>query len=130
MIHFHPFQNVYFNSILRGNLEWTSNQFDMDYWGLSYRKGFEFIVSHDPNDTIPVYVENDTGRMNALMLPLPDRKRLKFVKKPEEAAYYITIYRWQRNALSYQNEIYSVDIDGAKILSVFKLENPLPPESS
>jgi hypothetical protein len=101
----------------------------MDYWGLSYRQGLEYIAAVDKRPSLPVYVENTVGRMNALMLPFSDRKRFRFVRKPEEAVYYITVYRWQRDALSYPDEIYSVNIGGARILSVFKL-NHSPPESA
>ncbi len=44
MIRHHPFQNVYFN-LLAGNDPGVN--FELDYWGLSFRQGLEYIVKND-----------------------------------------------------------------------------------
>ncbi len=37
----HPYENVYFNSLAGKN---PQLKFDLDYWGLSYRQGLDYLV--------------------------------------------------------------------------------------
>ena len=82
----HPHQQVYF-SILPPSFSQT--HFDLDYWGLSYRQGLEWVLAHDPATVIRVSVavpqppvEVPYGEhllyMNSLILPPADRARLRF----------------------------------------------------
>jgi hypothetical protein len=119
MVRNHPYQNVYFNSMAGRTLPEISRSFEMDYWGLSYRKALEYILKNDSDPLIDICVANHPGRFNALILPRKDRKRLRYVKRPEEAKYFLTEYRRHKEAYPYKNEYYSVVVDGAKILTVF-----------
>src|SRR3989338_7994559 len=50
MVRFHPLQYVYFSIPSR----YVEHNFELDYWGLSYRQGFEWILEHDTDRDIPV----------------------------------------------------------------------------
>jgi hypothetical protein len=39
----HPYQYVYFNR-LSGGLRYQADRFETDYWGLTYREGFDWVV--------------------------------------------------------------------------------------
>ena len=41
----HPYQYIYFNR-LSGGLRRQANRFETDYWGLTYREGFDWVVRH------------------------------------------------------------------------------------
>jgi hypothetical protein len=43
------------------------------------------------------------------------------VKNPGKAKYFLSNYRWDREKHSYGEEYYSIKIDGAKIMVVYKL---------
>ena len=49
MITSHPFQNVYFNMAAGNN---AGQLFELDYWGLSFRKALEYIVKNDKRPVI------------------------------------------------------------------------------
>jgi hypothetical protein len=119
MIANHPFQNVYFNSLAGSRLR---ANWELDYWGLSYRQALEYILRHDRAERISVYVANYPGELNQYILKLEDRKRLAYSPEPEGAAYVLSNYRWHREDYPYLNEFYSITVGRAKIISVFKLK--------
>ncbi|MDD5291674.1 MAG: glycosyltransferase family 39 protein [Candidatus Omnitrophica bacterium] len=120
MIRYHPFQNVYFNAFA-GNAEKIKNNFELDYWGLSYRQALEYILKNDKNQTIKVYVASLPGEYNANILPYRDKERLVYVKDPAEAKYFLSNYRWHREEYPYTDEFYSIKVNGFKIMVVYKI---------
>jgi hypothetical protein len=120
MLRYHPHQNVYFNSLV-GGVKGASGKFELDYWGLSYRKGLEYILRSDPARMIPVLSANPPGRYNADILKPADRKRLVFVEDAAEAKYYITNFRWEKKRLPPEAERYAVRVGGAKLMAVYQL---------
>jgi hypothetical protein len=123
MITLHPYEQLYFNPLAGENLEVIKSRYNLDYWGLSYVKGLEYLVKNDPGKEIRVAVETDPGAFSALLLPPADQERIKFVENKSEATYYITNYRWELT-VPYPDEIYSVQVKGTKILSVYKINHP------
>ena len=117
----HPHQNVYFNA-LAGSMAEAKSNFDLDYWGLSYRKALEYIARNDDGEIITVYAANFPGIENSFILPPSDRKRLVFVDDPAKAEYFVSNYRWHKEEYPYPNEVYSVKVGPAKIAVVYKLK--------
>ena len=60
MVRYHPFENIYFN-VLAGNPTTIRSRFDMDYWGLSYKQGIDYIVANDPGKSIKIFVSESSG---------------------------------------------------------------------
>ena len=122
MIKHHPFQNVYFNRLAGKSMKEAKNKFELDYWGLSYRQALEYILKNDKDDVIKICVANYPGRLNADILNVDDRGRLVYVEDPKEAKYFLSNYRWHKKEYPYQEEYYSIKVDGAKIMVVYKLK--------
>jgi hypothetical protein len=122
MIKYHPFQNVYFNILAGKNMSKIKERFELDYWGLSYRKALEYILKNSPNKKIKIFVENYPGLINYLILTEDDQKRIEYVDDLSEAEYFLSNYRWHKEEYPYKNEIYSIKIDGAKIMVVYRLQ--------
>jgi hypothetical protein len=122
MVMYHPHQNVFFNWLAGKDMDQIKQRFELDYWGLSYRKGLEYILANDPAEEIKILVATPPGVKNAVLIPPQDRKRLIFVENPEEADYYISDYRWHREEYDLENEFYSVKIGCARILVVYKMD--------
>ena len=118
MIRYHPFQNVYFNNLAGSNV---GQYFELDYWGLSFRKGLEYIVKNDKRPIIGL-LANPTAPMknNAVFLEKGDLERLRHANI-NQANYFLTNYRWHPLPYELTNEVYSITVDNQKILSVFKL---------
>ncbi len=121
MIIYHPHQNVFFNWLAGKDMDEIKRRFELDYWGLSYRKGLEYILANDPAEEIRILAATPPGVKNAVLIPPEDRKRLIFAENPDEADYYISDYRWHREEYDLENEFYAVNVGNAKILVVYKL---------
>ena len=67
----HPFQYAYFNDIGR---KFAFEDFDKDYWGLSYRNALEFLVRYDSRSEIDVNWMVDPGEWNLIWLNSEDRR--------------------------------------------------------
>lgn len=121
MVKYHPYQNLYFNVLAGNNI---GHNFELDYWGLSYRKGLEYILKTDSKESIAINAENPPGKLNILILPEKDRNRLNYTENKNESDYFITNFRWQENIYpSYPYEhYYSITVGKAKILEVYKIK--------
>jgi len=123
MVNTHPHQNVYFNRLGGEDMARVKRHFELDYWGLSYKQGLEYILANDPFDIIDVAVANRPGRINAHILPAEQAARLHFVVDSETADYFLTNYRYHPEPYEYPDEIFSIEIGNASILSVFRLQS-------
>jgi hypothetical protein len=120
MLRSHPHENVYFNA-LTGGVRGAQGRFDLDYWGLSYRKGLEEILKRDREERVAVHAATAPGRYNADILRAGDRDRLVFVSQPHKAEYYLTNFRWQRGDRLPGEHFYSVEVDGVPIMAVRRM---------
>ena len=95
--------------------------FELDYWGLSFRQGLEYIVKSDKRPVIGLTANVMAPMMNnAVFLEKQDIGRLKLADI-HQADYFLTNYRWHPQPYILTNEVYSISIDNQKIMSVFKL---------
>jgi len=122
MAQLHPYENLYFNKLKYSNVGDARFKMDLDYWGLSYRKALEYIIKTDKRPLIHIKVDTYPGKLNAVLLPYNDRNRIVFEDEITSADYFIGNYRWMKNEYPYKNEIYSLSVDGAKIMVCFKLK--------
>ncbi len=117
----HPYENVYFNFLAGRNGQEIKNNFELDYWGLSYREALEYVLENDSGKTVKIFVANPSGISNASILKPGYVKRIVFVEDPGKAKYFISNYRWHREEYPYENEFFSISVNGMKIMVVYKL---------
>jgi hypothetical protein len=120
MVRDHPYQNVYFNRLAGPDLAAARQIFDADYWGLSYRRGLEFVLADCSTPTVLVRTNNTPGELNARLLTREQRYRLHFTRTPGEEQYYLTEFRWEPDYVP-SHEVFAVRVDGGKILVVEKV---------
>ncbi len=121
MAQLHPYENLYFNKLKFKSTGDARFNMDLDYWGLSYRKALEFLVKSDHHPEIHVKVDTYPGKLNAVLLPIVERKRIIFEDDIKNADYFIGNYRWMKNEYPYTNEIYCLSVDRAKVMVCYKL---------
>lgn len=123
MVKYHPYQNLYFN-LFSGGMKNVKNNFEMDYWGLTFRRGLEYIAQNDKSEKIPIFFAHGLTE-NTDILKDDDRKRFIVLKEPRDAKYVLSNYRWHPE--NYPKDIkiiYEIKIEGVSIMSVLKR----PPE--
>lgn len=123
MINNHPFQNVYFNFLAGNNIR---QNYELDYWGLSYRKALEYILTHDNSDTIKITsdrIDVDlTSLLNFQILPQNQRSRLVFEDNIYNADYFVTNFRWHPQDYNIGSSVYEIKVGNEKIMEVVKLK--------
>ncbi|GAB3574246.1 hypothetical protein GCM10027345_07890 [Hymenobacter daeguensis] len=115
----HPYQNTYFNALAGKDI---AHRYEMDYWGLSQLGGLQWIVAHSDGEA-RVYIPSGmdwNGICSREMLPDFSQPRIRIVEKLEDADYFMTTYRWHPEDQPYE-EVYRIQPDGLRILSVFRL---------
>jgi len=119
----YPFNYVYFNQFISKSNESIRKSFEMDYWGLSYKQSYEYILANDDSPQINIGVENLPGRFNLFILPPDDRKRINIVDK-ENAQYFVSCFRWRHKGYPEYSEFkyHSIKIDNSTISEIYKLK--------
>jgi len=111
----HPFEMVYFNRVGREYAEY----FDRDYWHLSELHAYRYIAEHDDSEKITI--ASSGSKLFRLALSGEELKRLEF--SDDQPEYYIDTYRGVvGNSVekSGYEEWYTIEVDGFKVVSVFK----------
>lgn len=126
MYKLHPHQNVYFSELAG---EKAGERFDMDYYGLCFKQGIQYLLSNINADTLFVSYSSFSGNNNHLLLSPQDRSRLNIVDK-DEAQYYITNYKRnlqnrdkiEKNLFPLNmKRIYSISVGGNELLGIYDL---------
>ncbi|MCW3121872.1 MAG: phospholipid carrier-dependent glycosyltransferase [Flavipsychrobacter sp.] len=124
MVKDHPFQQLYFNELVSHEDEYLRRNYELDYWGLSFKQALDHITEMDNRKDINVcsnlsaYIENNT-----LGLRPEDRKRVHFTP-PDQADYFITNYRGHPEDYDGVNVDYSISVLNSTVLQIFKLRGP------
>ena len=132
MIEMHPFQMVYFNCLAGTKPE---NNFEVDYWGLSFRKGLEFVINDSKsngNDTAKIFDNSNLTPIKKSLRILPKIQSNKIIfTNLNNANYLLSTYsevNYQEDSLKKkfslksEDEIYNITVDNIKIFSVFRLK--------
>jgi hypothetical protein len=130
VIRYHPFEYVYFNSIARKLFAPLEDQFEMDYWGLSYRQGFEYIVAQEQESGAKVIPENLPGYINSMILPISERERLIFMGEYlEKGIYFLANHRGQINKKLpvSAKESYQITTPSGPVLRIYKTLHKVQP---
>ncbi len=131
MMQIHPHQNVYFNALVdRHTPEYLRTQYEMDYWGTSYREGLEYLLARYPNSSIRVYGKYGHVKRNRMILPATERQR---VKDTTRADFYLTNYReyiWKGKKPDIFNSIYTRKVYNSTLFTVQSMNLALLDESS
>ncbi len=124
IIQYHPFQYVYFNSLSKAVFDPIHEKFEMDYWGLSYKQGLDYLLKTEPSGMVKVKPENPPGYDNRLMLPYSDQIRLEYQDHfPGVGTYllYDNRVRFRKRAASSQEMVKELMTPSGPALSIYRV---------
>jgi hypothetical protein len=126
IIAMHPFEYVYFNHIANDLYKPIDHKFEMDYWGVSYKQGLEYLATHQARDQkINVSFAHYPGHVNFDALPADQRSNMTVTERPD-ADYYLTTYRDYDicpDSYTIPGElIYTIKAQGNTVLGIYKLK--------
>ncbi len=128
MILSHPYQNLYFNELV-GSMDKAKQQFELDYWGLTFRQGLEYIATQDNSKTIPVFFAHG-HKSNIDVLSDEEKKRFVVRDRSQDAKYILVNYRWYKDRNNYRWDpyiystphptFYSVKVNAVDVLTILR----------
>jgi hypothetical protein len=121
MVQYHPFENVFFN-VFAGDPLTLRQNFEQDYWGLSYKQGIDYILSHDSSQKIRLSIAGTPGELYIQYMLPPEQASRLVIGSPETSDYFISAFRWHPQDYPYGKEYFAVNIRGTKILTVYKVK--------
>jgi hypothetical protein len=119
----HPFQNVYFNIFAGTDLRF---RYDLDYWGLAYRRALEYIVRNDHSEVLYVRTDGFTSLSAAFnMIDARDKNRLRYTYDQGLSRYVVTNYRLVKDPddAKYAQDydlFYQIRVEDEVIVSIFR----------
>lgn len=119
MIINHPFQNVYFSFLAGKN---NRQNFELDYWGLSYRQGLEYVLANDKSKQINIAADLGECALNFYIIPIEDRKRLVWQDDQKFADYYLMNFRYHPTDYNFGQSVFQIKVGKEKIMEVQKRE--------
>jgi hypothetical protein len=121
MIQSHPYQNVYFNALV-GGARGAKNNYELDYWGLSYRRGLEYLVRHVQQPVLRVYADTYPAEQSLQLLTPTERERFLFVKEKSDADFHLTTFRFIKEyRYQHQKLFFSIQINQVNIMAIYDL---------
>ena len=130
IIRYHPHQHVYFSEFMQGRNQ--LGQYELDYWGTSYKQGFEALAKMDQRDVIKVAYGSYPAELNWRYLRPHIKPRFVLVKNYEEADYFISNFRhWEHGLGQYRDrkgpyageEVYRIMVGKTKVLGIYKMND-------
>ena len=139
MVRNHPYQNVYFNALAGRDMEEVKGKFELDYWGLAYRQGLEYILEHDKREHIRICVESWPGTVSLAILPKKEARRLvlsdlfhsdyyisNYLTHPQEYSIFEMNYWWGCYWIALQDTL-NKHREGSSHVYTFTTQKELPP---
>lgn len=119
MVRNHPNEHMYFN-VLAGNYKKAKANFDFDYWGISYKQIFGYLMSLPNTKPMTIYFEQVLPYTEVVMIPFLQKKGMRVAPSPEEADLYVTINRDFKESPPLQfRKVYAVTVEGADASAVY-----------
>ncbi|HLC66305.1 hypothetical protein A2635_03625 [Candidatus Peribacteria bacterium RIFCSPHIGHO2_01_FULL_51_9] len=117
MVRNHPLQYVYFSL----PSQWVEGRFELDYWGLSFRQGLEWILAHDEGDPISVTVTSSPGWEALNILTQEQRQRL-LIRRQFDTKYILDNFRWKQYVRNIPDEykVHSIYVSGMEVLGIYR----------
>lgn len=133
MIRNHPYQYLYFNILAKN---WVRN-FDVDYWGVAYKRPLEKILKHHPDQKVIIFNKMQGLAWgywqipyweNTFLLSESDQLRIDGTKSEQCSDFVITSLAG--NALQYsQRKDFSlfdeIKVDGKLIYATYRRNEPI-----
>ncbi|MBI9049710.1 MAG: glycosyltransferase family 39 protein [Anaerolineaceae bacterium] len=121
MVKNHPYQNIHFNQFAGKDMQTIQQHYMLDFWGLAYREGIEAILNMDDSAHIQILVETPPGQFALKILAQEEANHIQAIAPEDNTDYFIGNYYMIAEPYPYKNEVYTVKVDHAKILSVYRL---------
>jgi Dolichyl-phosphate-mannose-protein mannosyltransferase len=118
----HPHQNIYFNNAARMYFKNMHKQFELDYWGLSYKQALAYLLKTETGP-IRFVAENKPAELNMLAFTKEEQARLVSLERDDTTSrYYVTNYRTLAAVPRHAVALKILYVDSIPFMGIYKLE--------
>jgi hypothetical protein len=96
MLRYHPHHQVYFNQLVSHKEERLRMNYELDYWGSSYKQGLDYILAHDTSAKVRIFLSLPPVDNAVMLLPQEQKERIEYVDRNDFPYYFITGFRSHR----------------------------------
>ena len=119
MIRMHPYEYVYFNIFAGKDLGVVEKRFTIDFWGMSYKYGLEYILKNDDRKKITYTTASGSADKKIYLFPKSDRDRLVSAG-PADAIIILIITDMGAKKRVDVKKIYTIFVNGGSLISIYK----------
>ncbi len=122
MVKNHPFSQVYFNSVVSHDDESLRKNYDLEYWGCSFKQALDYLAANDTAKVIKICCIYKTPLDNNIqMLPKDERNRFVFIEQAPMADYFITNFRLHPDDFPSTNIEYEIQVLNSTIMRIYNM---------
>ncbi len=121
MVRAHPHQQVYFNVLAPHGPEAFRHRYELDYWGVAYKQGMEYLLADDTACTIRIFWDLPPLESNLAALPAAARGRVVLDDVLATADYRFTNFRNHPDDFPLPHVAYQIRVCNNTILRVYRL---------
>ena len=123
----HPYEQVYFNSLVAGDDEELRHNYELEYWGCSFKPALEHLLENDKSPVIKVCANFGFPLNNNIMLlNKEDRIRFVIVDSVPLTDYFLTNFRMHPGDYPSNNIEYEIKVHNSTIMRVYKFPHAKP----
>jgi Dolichyl-phosphate-mannose-protein mannosyltransferase len=122
-IKYHPFQQVYFNELVRHDEEFLRHNFDYEYWGCGFHQALQYILVNDKRDHIRLRTNSEYCLNNNIDFQKREDRGKFIISDISEADYFITNFRDHPNDYTFKNLYYSIKVQNSTVLAIYKIDS-------
>lgn len=133
ILQLHPHQIAYYNPLV-GGVEGAKGNFELDYWGSSYKQGTEWINNHlPPGSTVMVpiawhlpryYLDENINLVPGNQLESLKKKDVFYIMTIDRGYYFSDNDKWV-NWLNKGSIIYQIKAKNTPILDIYKINKTI-----
>jgi dolichyl-phosphate-mannose-protein mannosyltransferase len=122
MVQNHPFNQVYFNNFISHDDEYLRKNYELEYWGCSFKQGLDHLLEVDPSKKMKICCEYKSPLENNIMMLHPeDRSRFEF-SMFDTADYYMSNFRLHPQDYPGTDIDYEIKVLNSTIFRIYRLK--------
>ena len=123
----HPYEQVYFNALATSDDEELRHNYELEYWGCSFKQALDHLLVSDKSPVIKVCANYDFPlNNNIMMLKKEDRSRFLIVDSVPLTDYYLTNFRMHPGDYPSNDIEYEIKVRNSTIMRVYRFPHQQP----
>ena len=125
MTKYHPFQQVYFNELVSHDKEYLRKNYELDYWGPSFKQSLDYLLAKYPGRDLKITCNPaviDPLLNNIQVHDSADQKRIHTLPQ-DKADFFIANFRFHPDDYPSNNIEHDITVLNSTIIRIYRLRD-------